>query len=195
MHTSALVRWCLDGSLTRSAKTLELPPHRIERLAHLFDTLRFKTRVSTKLWHKVLGELRSMSIGIPGSRGLFSLLQEGLRHSDKYRIRITPQMRDMLDDFEHLTQSLATRPTELAELVPDHPVAVGNHDASGSGMGGVWFPSTTHSNLRPVLWRAQFPPHIQARLVSTDNPSGDITNSHLELAGLLAQQDIVAQEV
>ena len=54
-----------------------------------------------------------MSIGIPGSRGLFSLLQEGLRHSDKYRIRITPQMRDMLEDFEHLTQSLATRPTEI----------------------------------------------------------------------------------
>ena len=176
-------------------QTLELPPHRIERLNHLFDSLRFKNRVATRLWHKVLGELRSMSIGIPGSRGLFSLLQEGLRHSDKYRIRITPQMHDMLADFEHLTQSLATRPTEIAELVPDHPVTVGTHDASGTGMGGVWLPSTTHSNIPPLLWRAQFPAHIQARLVSTDNPTGDINNSHLELAGLLAQQDIIAQHV
>ena len=110
-------------------QTLELPPHRIERLQTIFDSLRFRNRIATKQWHKILGELRSMSIGIPGSRGLFSLLQEGLRHSDRYRIRITTQMRDMLEDFEHLTQSLASRPTEIAEIVPDHPVAVGTHDA------------------------------------------------------------------
>ena len=176
-------------------QTLELPPHRIERLQHLFDTLRFKNRVSLKLWHKVLGELRSMSIGIPGSRGLFSLLQEGLRHTDKHRIRITPAMRDQLSDFEHLAATLQARPTELAELVPDHPIAVGPHDASGSGMGGVWLPATTQSHIPPTLWRAQFPPHIQSRLVSHDNPHGDITNSDLELAGLLAQQDIIAQLV
>ena len=176
-------------------QTLELPPHRIQRLQELFDSLRGKTRVSVKLWHKVLGELRSMAIGIPGSRGLFSLLQEGLRHTDKHRIKITPAMRHQLEDFEHLTQSLAERPTELSEIVPDHPVAVGPHDASGRGMGGVWLPATTHSNIPPLLWRAKFPPTIQQRLVSTDNPDGDITNSDLELAGLLAQQDIIAQAV
>ena len=136
-----------------------------------------------------------MSIGIPGSRGLFSLLQEGLRHTDKHRIRITPAMRDQLSDFEHLAATLQARPTELAELVPDHPIAVGSHDASGSGMGGVWLPATTQSHIPPTLWRAQFPPHIQSRLVSHDNPQGDITNSDLELAGLLAQQDIIAQLV
>lgn len=183
--------WLLDTI----RQTLSLPPHRLERLQHLFAQLRGKTRVSVKLWHKTLGELRSMALGIPGSRGLFSLLQEGLRHTDKYRIRITPAMRDMLSDFEHLSNTLAERPTELSELVPDHPIALGPHDASGQGMGGVWLPATTHSNLPPLLWRARFPPHIQARLVSRSNPQGDITNSDLELAGLLAQQDIIAQAV
>ena len=176
-------------------QTLQLPAHRISRLQALFDELRGKTRVRLKLWHKVLGELRSMSIGIPGSRGLFSLLQEGFRHTDKYRIKITPAMRDQLDDFEYLASTLAARPTELAELVPDHPIAVGPHDASASGMGGVWLPATTNSNIRPLLWRAPFPAHIQARLVSFDNPLGDITNSDLELAGLIAQQDIITQAV
>ena len=38
-------------------------------------------------------------------------------------------------------------------------------------------------------------PSHQQRLVSKDNPKGDITNSDLELAGLLAQQDIIAQAV
>lgn len=183
--------WLIDTV----SQTLQLPPHRIERLQHLFQQLHGKSRVSVKLWHKLLGELRSMALGVPGSRGLFSLLQEGLRHTDKYRLRITPAMRDMLEDFEHLTTTLANRPTELAELVPDHPVAIGPHDASGRGMGGVWLPATTHSNLQPTLWRAQFPQHIQDRLVSTNNPDGDITNSDLELAGLLAQQDIIVQAV
>ena len=176
-------------------QTLELPPHRVARLQTIFDSLRGKTRISESTWHKVLGELRSMSIGIPGSRGLFSLLQEGLRHTDRHRIRITPEMRDQLSDFEHLAATLTSRPTELAELVPDHPIAVGPHDASGAGMGGAWLPATTHSHIAPTIWRAKFPPHIQARLVSHSNPHGDITNSDLELAGLLAQQDIIAQMV
>ena len=176
-------------------QTLELPPHRIERLHSIFESLRGRTRVSESTWHKVLGELRSMSIGIPGSRGLFSLLQEGLRHTDKHRIRITPEMRDQLSDFEHLASTLSDRPTELAELVPDHPIALGPHDASGVGMGGAWLPATTDSHIAPTIWRAQFPADIQRRLVSHSNPHGDITNSDLELAGLLAQQDIIAQLV
>ena len=179
---------CLRG-------TLELPPHRIARLLEIFASLKGKDKVTPKAWHKVLGELRSMSIGIPGSRGLFSLLQEGFRHADKYRIRITPAMRHQLDDFEWLANDLASRPTELAEIVPDHPVAVGPHDASGEGMGGVWLPAVTNSNLTPILWRERFPPHITARLVSSSNPTGDITNSDLELAGLVAQQDVLVQTV
>ena len=68
-------------------QTLELPPHRIERLRDIFDSLRHKQRVTPKTWHCTLGELRSMTIAIPGSRGLFSLLQEGFRHVDKHRIK------------------------------------------------------------------------------------------------------------
>jgi hypothetical protein len=183
--------WLLD-SLRQS---IELPPHRVERLSVIFNSLRKKSRVSLKSWHATLGELRSMSLGIPGSRGLFSLLQEGFRHVDRHRIRITPAMRDQLSDFEHLALSLASRPTDLAEIVPDDPVAVGPHDASILGMGGVWLPATTNSHIPPLLWRAPFPPHIQARLVSTNNPQGTITNSDLELAGLLAHQDILTQQV
>ena len=74
--------WLID--CTR--QTLELPPHRRQRLQEIFDTLRHKDRVAVKMWHRFLGELRSMALGIPGSRGLFSLLQEGLRHTDRYRL-------------------------------------------------------------------------------------------------------------
>lgn len=185
----------LGWLLNTLAQTLTLPPHRLERLQHIFDTLRDKDRVSVKMWHKFLGELRSMALGIPGSRGLFSLLQEGLRHTDRHRIRITPEMRDQLSDFEHLAHTLKDRPTHLSEIVPDHPVALGPHDASGLGMGGAWLPATTNTNIPPLVWRAPFPQWVRDDLVSFKNPHGTITNSDLELAGLLVHQDVLAQTV
>ena len=186
-----ILGWILDSY----AHTLTLPPHRQARLQEIFDKLRHKKRVSEKLWRKVLGELRSMSIGIPGSRGLFSQLQEGLKYTEKGRLRVTSDMEDQLADFEYLAQGLAKRPTHLSELVPDHPVAVGPHDASGTGMGGIWIPAITNSNLNPILWRDKFPSSITQQLVSFDNPHGTVTNSDLELAGGIAHADVLVQEV
>ena len=175
--------------------TIELPPHRKQRLREIFDYLRNRTRVGTKTWQKFLGEFRSMAIGVPGSRGLFSMLQEGLKYQDQDRVRITGAMKDQLDDFEYLAKDLSNRPTSIAELVPDHPVAVGPHDASGLGMGGVWLPSVTHSNLDPTLWRAAFSPDVASELVTYDNPSGSVNNSQLELAGAIAHNDVLQQIV
>ena len=186
-----ILGWILDTL----KGTLELPPHRKQRLLEIFEYLRGRNRVGTNTWQKILGELRSMAIGIPGSRGLFSMLQEGLKYQDQDRIRITGPMKDQLDDFEYLAKDLSRRPTSIAELVPDHPVAVGPHDASGLGMGGVWLPSVTHSNLEPSLWRAKFPPEIVSELVTFENPSGSVNNSQLELAGGIAHNDVLQQLV
>ena len=55
-----------------------------------------------------------------------------------------------------------------------------------------------HRRLRrrqhpPYVWRDPFPPHVQALLVSWSNPTGTISNSDLECAASLAQQDTLAQ--
>lgn len=136
-----------------------------------------------------------MAVGVPGSKGLFSSLQSALQFTEANRIRVTPAMHDQLADFQLLANDLGRRPTAIAELVPDHPVAIGPHDASGRGMSGAWFPATTDSNLSPLLWRAQFPDTIQSELVSDSNPTGSINNSQLELAGNIAHQDVLAQHV
>lgn len=176
-------------------QTIELPDHRKERAAEIFKSLKGKKQIQVRKWHKILGELRSMMLGIPGSRGLFSLLQLALQRVDEDgNILIDRPMRDQLDDFEHLTKDLASRPTAIAELVPDHPIAMGPHDASGTGMGGVWLPATTNSNITPLLWREEFPQDIVDELVSFDNPNGTINNSQLELTGQIAHQDILLQE-
>jgi hypothetical protein len=59
-------------------QTIELPPHRKQLLHDIFTELKGVNRVSAKRWRSILGQLRFVSMAIPGSRGLFSaLLQWG----------------------------------------------------------------------------------------------------------------------
>jgi hypothetical protein len=166
--------------------TLELPTHRQERLRNIFNALRGKMRISKRHWMKYLGELRFMSAGIQGSAGLFGALQLGLKEADPHRVRITKHIREHLDDFERLAQDLCDRPTKIAELLPEHPTVIQAVDAAKAGMGGVIF----CEGEAPILWRQPFPPEIQRRVVSADNPTGTLTNSDLEQAALLAGADV-----
>ena len=72
--------------------------------------------------------------------------------------------------------------TYLAEIVPDEPKIVGTTDA------GVFF----DVDGAPCVWRTPFPPEAQQRLVTVENPEGDITNSDLEQAGVICHLDVVA---
>ena len=119
---------------------MELPPHRMERLAEILNGIpKSQKRTTVKRWHKVLGELRSMSIALPGSRNLFGRLQHALAcRQSKHRITLRRGVHQALDDFRWLVEDLDSRPTRLAEVVPLRPVADGLHDASGVGAGGVW---------------------------------------------------------
>jgi hypothetical protein len=52
--------------------------------------------------------------------------------------------------------------------------------------GGLWLSTDLHqAPVQPTIWRAPFPAHIRNQLVSSVNPTGDVSNSDLELAGYL----------
>ena len=70
-------------------------------------------------------------------------------------------------------------PTSVAELIPGEAAYKGTLDASGEGAGGVWVYGT--KEMAPIVWRVKFLPEVAARLVTEDNPAGDITNSYLEM--------------
>ncbi len=176
-------------------KTLELPPHRQDRLLEILGSVRGKRRVGIKAMRKLLGELRSMVPGIPGGRGMFSQLQYALKTQQRNRVRLHQAARDHLEDFWLLAQDLAKRPTRIAELLPQAPSLVGASDAAKQGMGGVWLADTQAPLHPPILWRVPFPDHIQKALVSTKNPTGTITNSDLELAGTIVHTDVIVQAV
>jgi hypothetical protein len=110
--------WIID---TAVAMTLSLPPRcRLQRLADIIAEIPLShKRTSVKRWHQILGELLSMTLAIPGARGLFSHMQEtdpASSNSDRV---------DDLQDFRLLHDDLARRPTRLYELVPLAPTLLG----------------------------------------------------------------------
>lgn len=174
-----ILGWIIDTI----RQTIELPSHRKLTLAKIFQELAATRRVSHRRWQQILGQLRFVSVAIPGSAGLFGALQLALTLSKGNRVRINSSLRSHIDAFASLVASLAHRPTHLAEIVPQAPTLLGATDAAKSGMGGVYY----DSDGQGYLWRHPFPEDVQASLVSKANPFGRVTNSDLEHAGLLAQ--------
>ena len=134
-----------------------------------------------------------MTVALPGSEGLFSHMQEALVRGLQTgnRVRLSRHNRAELDDWLWIARSLQQRPTSIAEVVRKPAAYGGDCDAAKAGMGGVIF--DLRRDRRPILWRSPFPADVQQRLVSWSNPAGDVTNSDLELAGVLAQHDVAAQ--
>ena len=237
LETSKVVLgWLIDTV----ALTIELPPHRVDRLNEMLAAFpASRKRASISDLQKLLGELRSMILAIPGGLGLLSWFQEALKNSSS-RVYLSQGFRDAIADFKWLASEVASRPTRIAEVVPDAPSFEGMVDASGAGMGGVWLedsfsllqsslteklrPTLTDSRRidtstavaaatnpldsvpaayderrvsslhPPIVWRAPFSEDVRPNLACTANPTGPITNSDLELAGIIAHQDVLAQE-
>jgi hypothetical protein len=191
--TWATAKIFLGWLINTVSKTIQFPPHRLARLqAILAELPRTLKRVATRKWQQVLGELRSMSLGIPGARGLFSTLQQALHVPEARHIRLKASVHDFMDDFRHLAQTLSQRPTRISEVMPQQPGAIGACDAAVSGMGGVHFVPTL-DGIIPLMWRAKFDASVIARLVTFRNRKGDITNSDLELAASVVHADVLAQ--
>jgi hypothetical protein len=190
-----LLGWLIDTL----KGTIELPQHRKERLLEIVRSALASSTLSVTQCHKLLGELRSMVLGIPGGRGLFSQLQLALCSNDGKSVRIHKEARHQLQDMWELAKDLASRPTRLAEILPMPPSFVGACDAAKVGMGCVWLPPNMPSprmpDHAPIVWRAPFPQKIQNLVVSEKNPTGTITNSDLELAGAIAHNDVLVHEV
>ena len=109
-------------------------------------------------------------------------------------------MRTAINDFQWLFKNIATRPTRIAELVPLNPSALGFHDASGTGAGGVWFPTPDLAPRfpsicpgQPICWRYEWPQAIRQQLISDSNPHGSISINDLELTGGLIHLEVLAQ--
>ena len=184
----------LGWDINTESLTLHLPPHRLARILEVLSwLLPPHKRLTVKRWHQVLGELRSMSPALPGTRGLFSVLQAALQHTERHRVRITARIHALALDFLALVNSVHQRPTRLAELVPTSPSDVGACDVCQIGMGGVWFDFLDH-NAAPILWRQKFSAAVAESLITSQNPTGTLSISDLELTGVIAHKDVLSSD-
>jgi hypothetical protein len=191
----ATYKTVLGWDIDSLRKTIELPPHRKARLLHILEQVQGRRRITHKEAYRLLGELRSMLLGISGAAGLFSLLQNALKTAlrQKHRVRVTPHLAAFFADLHMLAKDVANRPTRIAELYPKAQEDVGGlTDACKHGLGGVIFPSPA-LGIPPIVWREPVPDDLQAAVVTEDNPHGTITNSDLELAATILQEALLGK--
>ncbi|KAI2489281.1 hypothetical protein MHU86_25315 [Fragilaria crotonensis] len=182
----------LGWDVDTAAETLHLPAHRVARLHSLLELLQPpRKRLPLPRWQQLLGELRSMAPALPGSKGLFSVLQAVLSKADRHRVKLNRRVYDVATDLRALVDDLARRPTRLRELVPTSPSDVGACDACRRGMGGVWFDALDPQSP-PIVWRMAFPSHVADALITAEHPQGTLSISDLELTALIAHKDILA---
>jgi hypothetical protein len=139
-----------------------------------------------------------MVLAIPGGKGLFSILQEVLRNKCDHgtRVHISQPVHRVFQDFIWLAEDITRRPKRTAEITPKaKPDTLGAQDTSAMGMGGIHFVRNKDGTAQPLLWMIPFPGDTQARLVSFDNPAGDINNSELKLAASVTQHGILAEQL
>jgi hypothetical protein len=171
-----ILRWDFDTD----TETLHLPPRCLERLYVLLDAFPPTRRCAPiSEWHQLLGELRSMAAALPGSRGLFSALQDALRKGDRHRIRLNRQVFDSLAEFRAIAVNLCP----LANPLP--PALATHANVAWAAFGSAPMP--------PIVRRSAFPLTVQRTLVTSDNRTGTISISDLKLAGTLAHKQILVQ--
>jgi hypothetical protein len=176
-----ILGWLIDSA----AGTLQLLPHKAQRLCELLSEFQAKQRASKRQWQSLLGELRYMATSLQGTTYLFSVLQHVLcDHPDSSRLRLSPLVKQTLADWSTIASTLATNPMPITSVVPQAPVYVGAVDASGIGCGGFWVETKFGQLPQPIAFRQQFPQELQNQLVSSSNPGGTISNSDFELAAI-----------
>ena len=161
---------------------LLITPSRLARVDTLLRNALANQRTSLRSWLRLLGTLRSLTMGIPGSRGLFSTLQAALPNAP-HRIRITPAVRETLQVWQSFLRNMEQRPTHLSELFPSEPTWFGASDACGHGLGGVFF--DRHGT--PFVWQWPLDESISGKLRTDTNPHGSVTINALELLAHVLQ--------
>lgn len=176
-----LLGWVFDGA----RRCIELPPNKVASITEDIHAMIRKNSVPVKDFEKLRGRLRHACIGIPAGKGMMGPIDAAMRGEPHFiAIKKNPRLRTALADFGTLIKVMARRPTHCKELVVDSPGYIGYCDASKLGAGGVWLSGTLY--LSPVVWRLEWPADIRNNVVSFSNPRGTITNSDLEMAGMLA---------
>lgn len=173
-----ILGWIFDGR----AGTITLPQKKVKKIATQITKILKQQAVSLNKYQKLAGKLQHASFGLPGGPGLFSPIDVAMK-GEPTIITLSPALRTCLMDWRYFIKFMGKNPTLVLQLTKQFPNYIGFSDACRLGAGGVL--SRGSSILYPVVWQVKWPPDIINRLVSQQNPQGDLTINNLELAGMV----------
>jgi hypothetical protein len=135
-------------------------------------------------FRSVISKIRHAFITIPAGRGLMSPFNSILRRAPTLvYLHKNEELRLALCECRTFLRESVGNPTKCSRLITKWPDYIGVKDASSHGVGGIIIGE--NKAMCPTVFRLQWPDDITAAIISTANPSGTITNSDLEMAGLL----------
>jgi hypothetical protein len=131
-----------------------------------------------------LSKLQHAFLMVPAGRGLLSAFYRVLaKQPPIVYLHKNTNLYYAVKDCRTFLHDTIGSPTKCRNLVTGWPDYVGITDASGHGLGGVIVGE--NKEVPPTVFRLQWPSDISSNIISDDNPQGTITNSDLEMAGLL----------
>jgi hypothetical protein len=135
-------------------------------------------------FESVIAKVRHAFTALPEGPGLLSPCNWVLqKRPPQVYLHQNQGLREAIQDIFTLLRESTLEPTRCNELVSGWPDFIGVKDASSHGVGGVIIGE--HSACPPIVFRMEWPEDILADLVTVKNPQRKITNSDLEMAGLL----------
>ena len=175
-HIKEILGWIVDGVNF----TIRLPLEKITKIKRTLRILRSRRSIKIKEFQKITGTLNHAAYGMPGGRGLFTVLWKALAKESRGYVTVTPEVKQAFQDFTWLFSEMANNPVHVAQLVQRDPHCNGYSDACKWGAGGVWIiPQADGSNLF-LFWSIPFPQAIIDRF-----ESGLLSINDLELAGIV----------
>ena len=184
----ANVKEILGMTFDGNAKTIWLAPEKRDALLVVLKSwIRKSSRrigVAFKEFQTTLSKLQHAFLTVPAGRGLLSAFYQVLaKEPSLVYFHNNANLYNAVCDCRTFLRDTIGSPTKCRNLVTGWPDFIGITDASGHGLGGVIIGE--RKAVPPVVFRLQWPADISAQIVSDDNPNGTITNSDLEMAGLL----------
>ena len=137
-----------------------------------------------KEFESVTAKIRHAFTAIPAGKGLMSPCNWVLRtRPPVVYLHSNRDLEEAIKGAHTLLRESTMAPTRCRELVAGWPDYIGIQDASGQGVGGVVFGE--NMPCPPTVFRYEWPEEIKRDIVTMKNRRGGVTNSDLEMAGLL----------
>ena len=189
MCVKEFLGWIID----MEEGTVALPERKIQEQRELISIMTTQRRMGRKEIERLVGKLRFMHLATNGAVANIYHLQQALSQGGVDRAWLSPEFHCNITDWQTLVDQTAPQPTHLEKIVRREPTHLGFCDASGLGSGGVWIdPSLLGQYL---VWRHPWPEDIIAKLESSTNREGTITNSNLVLAVIILHKATLLSSV